>query len=44
MMVAAMTLGFHGRMHLHEVRINALQMEYEYNDLAIYMLKYKKIQ
>jgi hypothetical protein len=31
-------------MHLHEVRINALQIEYECNDVAIYMLKYKKIQ
>jgi hypothetical protein len=31
-------------MHLHKVRINSLQMEYEYNDVAIYMLEYKKIQ
>ena len=31
-------------MHLHKVRNNSLQMEYEYNDVAIYMLGYKKIQ
>jgi hypothetical protein len=44
MMAAPMKHGFHGGMHLHEVRINSLQMEYECNDVAIYMLKYKKIQ
>jgi hypothetical protein len=31
-------------MHLHKVGIVSLQMEFEYNDVTIYMLKYKEIQ